>query len=150
MQSQVAQHYLRTRVLTATPEQLQLMLYDGAIQFLEQGKAALLKKDFEASCRVFTKAQNILNELISATRPDVYPALCGKLVALYHYAYRHVLRANVHHELAAVEEALKVLRFQRETWTLLIQQLGNTKAAAQPAPNSPPDPGGRASLCLEG
>ena len=32
---QAAQQYLRTKVLTATPEQLQLMLYDGAIRFLK-------------------------------------------------------------------------------------------------------------------
>ncbi|MDB5290844.1 MAG: Flagellar protein FliS, partial [Phycisphaerales bacterium] len=36
MNPQAAQNYLRTRVLTATPEQLQMMLYDGAIRFAEQ------------------------------------------------------------------------------------------------------------------
>ena len=45
MSQQAAANYLRTKVLTATPEQLQLMLYDGAIRFTEQARAALEKKD---------------------------------------------------------------------------------------------------------
>src|SRR5271154_3987932 len=103
MLPQAAQNYLKTKVLTATPEQLQLMLYDGAISFAEQGKAALEKKDYEASYRVLTKAQKIINELISKLRPDVYPELCSKLSALYSYAYRHLFRANVHHNVEDVD-----------------------------------------------
>ena len=41
MNPNAAQNYLRMRVMTATPEQLQMMLYDGAIRFAEQGRAAL-------------------------------------------------------------------------------------------------------------
>ncbi len=63
MNPQGAQHYLRTRVLTATPERLQLMLYDGAIRFAEQGKAALARSDFEASHLSLTRAQKVIAEL---------------------------------------------------------------------------------------
>jgi flagellar secretion chaperone FliS len=152
MNPQAAQNYLRTKVLTATPEQLQLMLYDGAITFAEQGKLALEKKDFQSSFRTLTKAQNIIQQLLSTLRHDVSPDLCGKLAALYNYAFRNLVQANVQHQVSAVDEALKVLRFQRETWAMLMQQLGKTKAAsaAQKMDIPSPDPKMEASLCVQG
>src|SRR5690349_22568486 len=115
MSSQAAQNYLRTKVLTATPEQLQLMLYDGAIRFAEQARVALEKKDFEGSYNAISRAQKILAELQSGLRHDVSPELCSKLAALYNFVYRKLLEANVDHTLPPVQEALAILRYQRET-----------------------------------
>jgi flagellar protein FliS len=129
MNPQAAQTYFRSKVLTATPEQLQLMLFDGAIRFADQGKAALLKKDFENGHRCLTRAQEIINELNATLRPDVYPELCGKLASLYNYAHRNLVQANVKHDPALVDEALKVLRYQRETWVMLLESLNKSKAA---------------------
>src|SRR5438128_10905111 len=83
MSNQVAQNYLRTKVLTATPEQLQLMLYDGAIRFAEQAKAALQKKEFEQSYNAISRAQKIITELSCSLKHDLAPELCGKLSSLY-------------------------------------------------------------------
>src|ERR1700742_3742680 len=74
---QAAQNYLRTRVLTATPEQLQLMLYDGALRFGEQARLALEKKNFEDSYNNITKVQKILTELSGTLKHDLAPELCG-------------------------------------------------------------------------
>jgi flagellar protein FliS len=152
MNQQAAQNYLRTKVLTATPEQLQLMLYDGAIRFSEQGKLALQEKNFEASYKALTKAQKILSELTSTLRHDVYPELCGKLASLYAYAYRNLVQANVHHELEPVDEALKVLKFQRETWAILMEQTGKDRAAAAAKTIDAPPPDSRmeASISMQG
>ena len=60
MNNQVAQNYLRTKIFTATPEQLQLMLYDGAIRFSEQARVALQKKDFETSFNCLTRTRRSL------------------------------------------------------------------------------------------
>ena len=68
MTNQGANQYLRTKVLTATPEQLQLMLYDGAIRFAEQARLALQKKDFEGSYNGISRAQKIIAELSCALR----------------------------------------------------------------------------------
>jgi len=75
MNPQAAQTYLRTKVLTATPEQLQLMLYDGAIRFAEQAKIALEKKSFEESHNAILRVQKILTELLTSLRHDTYPEL---------------------------------------------------------------------------
>ena len=139
---QAAQQYLRTRVMTATPEQLQMMLYDGALRFAEQAKVALQKKDFEASFNGISRVQKILSELTSALKHDVAPELCGKLAALYTYVYKKLIEANVDHNMAALDESIELLRYQRETWSMLLDKLGKTKAAsaaqniAVPAPSS--------------
>ena len=124
-----AQSYLRTRVLTATPEQLQMMLFDGAVRFAEQGRLALIAKNWEQSYNNISRCQKIISELIASLRPDVSPELCGKLSGLYNFAYRKLIEANIEHKVEALDEAVSVLKYQRETWGLLLQQLGKDKAA---------------------
>jgi flagellar secretion chaperone FliS len=142
MTNQGANQYLRTKVLTATPEQLQLMLYDGAIRFSEQARLALQKKDFEGSYNGISRAQKIISELTCSLRPKVAPELCGKLASLYNFVYRKLIEANIDHKLESLEEALDILRYQRETWALLLNQIGQKKAAAaatkieMPTPNA--------------
>ena len=131
MNPKAADQYLRTKVLTATPEQLQLMLYDGAIRFAETGKAAIEKKDFEATYNNFSRAQRILVELMQTLRPQHSPDLCAKLSALYRFAYKKLVDACVHHQIEARPMTRsQVLKYQRETWSMLLDQLGKTKAAA--------------------
>ncbi len=122
------QNYLRTRVLTATPEQLQMMLFDGAVRFAEQARIALLAKNWEQSYTSISKCQKIIAELTASLKHDVNPDLCGKLSSLYNFAYRKLVEANVGHQMEPLDEAIKVLKYQRETWALLMEQLGKQKA----------------------
>lgn len=141
MNSQVATNYLRTKILTATPEQLQMMLYDGAIRFCEQAKMALQDKNWELSYSLISRVQKIITEMNCSLRHDVSPDLCGKLAALYNFAYRKLIEANIEHKIESLDDALGVLRYQRDTWALLLDQLGKQKAANVankldlPAPN---------------
>ena len=142
MNPHVAQNYLKTRVMTATPEQLQMMLYDGAIRFAEQARPALLKKDWETTYRTISKAQKIIAEMTSTLKHDTAPDLCGRLASLYNYVYRKLIEASVDHTIESLDEALRILRYQRETWAMLMDHLGKQKAASAarnldiPAPNS--------------
>jgi flagellar protein FliS len=140
MNPQAAQNYFRTRVLTATPEQLQMMLYDGAIRFAEQARAALEAEDFERSYQMIARVQKILTEMTCGLKHDVLPELCEKLSALYNYVYRRLVDANVSHDIAAIDESLTLLRYQRETWALLLDQLGKQKAAVAAAKIDLPAP----------
>lgn len=142
MNPQAAQNYLRTRVLTATPEQLQMMLYDGAIRFAEAGRVAIQKRDWEQTYLNLSRAQKIIAELTTGLKHSVNPELCGRLASLYNFIYRRLVDASMTHQVEAVDEALKILRFQRETWQLLMEKLGKEKASQAaakidiPAPNS--------------
>lgn len=152
MSNQVAHNYLRAKVFTATPEQLQLMLYDGAIRFAEQAKIALTEKKFDQSYDLLSRTQKIIAELTSSLKHDVAPELCSKLSALYNYVYRKLIEANVEHTLSPLDEALTILRYQRETWAMLLEQLGKTKAAAAASKLDLPSPSDRmeASISMHG
>lgn len=152
MNQQAADNYLRTKVLTATPEQLQLMLYDGALRFCDQAKTALQQKNYEQSYLLISRAQKIVLELSCALKHNVQPDLCGKLAALYNFAYRKLIDANMEHDISALDEALEVLRYQRETWAMLLDQLGKSKAAAVARKLEMPSPSERmeASISLQG
>jgi len=134
--------YLRDAVMTATPEQLQLMLYDGAIRFARQARDALQRRDYETSCERLTRAQHIILEMLSGLNYDVNRELCERVASLYNFLYRKLVDACVEHSTAHVDDALKVLRLERETWQLLVDRLQRDRdlAAAGDAP-----PGGEAA-----
>ncbi|HLL88166.1 MAG TPA: flagellar export chaperone FliS [Tepidisphaeraceae bacterium] len=143
MNQQGAQNYLRTRVMTATPEQLQMMLFDGAVRFAELGRAALAAKNFEQSYTNLSKCQKIVTELTVTLKPDLAPDLCKNLSSLYAYVYKKLIEANVEHELAPLDEAIELLKYQRETWSLLLEKLGKEKAAKKASTLDLPGPNER-------
>jgi flagellar protein FliS len=152
MNQQAAQNYLRTKVLTATPEQLQLMLYDGAIRFCEQARLGLEQKNYEQSYTGLSRALRIITELTGSLKHELAPELCGKLAALYNFVYMKLVEANVQHEIKSLDQALSILRYQRETWVMLLDQLGKTKAAAVATRIDMPAPSSRmeASISMQG
>ena len=122
--------YLRDAVMTATPEQLQLMLYDGCIRYAQQGKDALERKDQEASYDRLTRAQNIVLEMRNGLNFDVNRELCERVASVYGFLYRKLLDANVHRDVTAIDDALKVLRIERETWQLLVDKVNRIREGA--------------------
>ena len=147
-----AAQYLRMRVMTATPEQLQMMLYDGALRFAEQARAALESRDYERGYNTISRVQKIITELSCSLKRDRFPELCDKLSALYAYVFKKLVEANVDHSVAALDEAIGLLRYQRETWAMLLEQLGKQKAAAAAAKIDLPAPDKRmeASISMRG
>ncbi len=115
--------YLRTKVLTASPEELHLMLYDGAIRFAEEGKTAMAAGNLEKAHEFLVRAQNIVLEMSAGLNHEVNPDLCAKLSSLYNFIYRRFVEANLKHDIAAIDDGLKILNYQRETWVLLMDKL---------------------------
>lgn len=122
--------YFRNAVMTASPEQLHLMLYDGAIRFARQARQALAARDFETSCERLLRAQQILLEMEAGLRPEVNATLCEQVGALYRFVYSRLIDANMKRDLTAVDEALRILEHQRETWRLLIEKARGADAPA--------------------
>jgi flagellar protein FliS len=129
--SEPGQEYLRDVVLSAPPEKLQLMLYDGAIRFCRQARDAISSNDIEGSYNLLTRAQNIVLEMQNALRPEVDPALCDRMSSLYNFVYRRLVDANVNKDMAALDEALRLLEYQRETWVMLLEKLAEENAQSQ-------------------
>lgn len=128
MQYQPQTEYLKTQVMTASPEMLTLMLWDGAIRFTERAKLAIQNKEIENSYNNLLRAQKIVLELNNTLKHEHNPALCEKISALYMFIYRKLVDANLHKNMDAVDDALKIMRLQRETWHLLMSKVGEERA----------------------
>ena len=108
------------------------MLYDGAIRYAERGLEALRAGDLEGTFNALERAQMIVLELGNGLRREVSPELADRMAALYNFIYRRLVDANIQRDAQAVDEVLGLLRYQRETWSLLIEKL-QKEAGAQSA-----------------
>lgn len=129
--------YLRTKIMTASSDELRLMLFDGAIKFCRQGRVALEAGKFEDSYTNLMRAQKIVLELSTSLNPDVDRDLAAKMSALYTFIYRKLVDANIERTVDHVDEAIKLLSYERETWALLMKK---TRGDGDPAPGTTPMP----------
>jgi flagellar protein FliS len=148
MSNSAAQNYLRNTVMTASPEKLHLMLYDGAIRFCQQARDAVVRKDIEGSYRLLTRAQNIVLEMQNALKPSVDPVLCGRMSGLYSFIYRRLVEANIGKDLKALDDALRILQYQRETWVMLLDKLADGQAGQSTTPGTG-EPSNQSVLSLQ-
>ena len=127
--------YLRDAVMTATPEQLQLMLYDGCIRFALQARDALEKKEFETSFEKLTRAQKIILEMQNGLDFDVNRELCERVNSIYGFLYRKLVDACTKRDLGAIDDAVKVLRIERETWQILVDKVNKARQNTEVKPD---------------
>lgn len=147
--------YLRNAVMTASPEQLQLMLYDGAIRFTRQGIEGLKAKNYEEVFNGLNRAQKIVFELLGSLNYEVDRSLCTKMAGLYNFIYRRLIDANVKRDIALAEDALRLLEYQRETWVMLMDRIRRERepaaaTRAEPAPAARSSDEEYGSLSLQG
>ncbi len=122
--------YLRTKVMTAGPAELRLMLFDGALKFAEQGKQGLVDADHEASYEGISRCQAIVMELINSLDPDADPQLCERLRSLYTFMFTTLMEASQQRDPTRVDDVIDLLRYERQTWALLLEKLCDENAAA--------------------
>lgn len=115
--------YLRTRVLSASPAELRLMLFDGAIRFLSQGLDSLDVPEYEGAYDGYSKCQAIIVELLNALDPSQAPELCERLGALYSFMYSHLVDSLTEKDPAKGREVLSLLEYERETWRQVMEKL---------------------------
>jgi flagellar secretion chaperone FliS len=129
--------YLRTMISTASPAELRLMLFDGAVRFAEQARAGLEQKNFEQLHNGITRCQDIVMELINSLRPEHNPDMCEKLTALYVFIYTRLLNAGSQREIEPLNEALELLQYERDTWALALKKLASENQRAGEVSESP-------------
>lgn len=108
------QQYNNSKVLTASPAELTLMLYEGAIKFCNIAVAAIEKKDMQKAHTNIMKAERIVNHL-RVTLDMKYP-VAADFERIYEYLERRLVEANLHKNVAVLEEVLMHLRSVRDTW----------------------------------
>lgn len=113
-------NYANTKIQTATPAQLTLMLYDGAIKFCNLAINAVEEGQIEMANANIKKVEAIIAEF-RATLNFKYP-VAKDFDNVYEYLGRRLLEANLHKDKEILEEVLSHLRVMRETWTEVMKQ----------------------------
>ncbi|PLS01455.1 flagellar export chaperone FliS [Neobacillus cucumis] len=109
------QAYENNQVLFAKGEELVLLLYKGAIKFIEQAKLALEKKNLPRTNDRIIKAQNIVTELMVTLNMDI--EVSKSLLPLYDYLRRRLIEANIKKETEILDEVQGMLAELLGTWT---------------------------------
>ena len=106
--------YQRNAILTASPAELTLMLYEGAIKFCNIAKMAIEKNDIQKAHDNIKRAQDIITEF-RVTLDRKYP-VWEDFERVYDYIYRKLVDANMHKNMEDLDEALKYIKEMRDTW----------------------------------
>ena len=123
-----AEAYKRQQVLTATPEALTLMLYNGALRFMTEGREAIEKKDYEEANNSLQKAQNIITEFRVTLNMEY--EISHQLLPLYNYVYDRLVEANMKSDLAQLDEAKNIITERRDAWAQAMKKARAEKGAA--------------------
>lgn len=107
--------YQKSKIETASPAELTLMLYDGAIKFCNIALMAMDEGDVEKRHSNITKAENIVQEFLSTLNYKYEVAKDFERV--YNYIYNLLTEANIKNDRELLERALGHLREMRDTWT---------------------------------
>ena len=106
--------YANNKINTASPAELTLMLYEGAIKFCNIAIVAIENKEIEKAHHNIVKVQNIIQEF-QATLNHKY-ATAKDFDEVYTYLLRRLMEANIKKDKEILEEVLKHLRTMRDTW----------------------------------
>ncbi len=106
--------YANNKIMTASPAELTLMLYEGAIKFCNIAITAVEEKNIEKAHINIMKVQRIIEEF-RATLNHKYP-VAKDFDAVYIYLLQRLREANLKKEKEILEEVLKHLRTMRDTW----------------------------------
>ncbi|MBM9513150.1 flagellar export chaperone FliS [Desulfogranum marinum] len=113
--------YLANTVNSASPEQLMLMLYDGAIRFLGMGIQAIEKEMIDKRAYYINKASAIISEFAATLDHSQDANLAENLDALYNYMLGRLQDANVNNDTEPLEEVKTMLSDLRGTWAQAIE-----------------------------
>ena len=151
MDASAGKSYLATEAMTATPQKLQLMLIEAAIRTAERTRQAWRDEDHEKACDSLIQAQQVMSELLGALNPEVDANLTGRVASVYLFVFRRLTEAGVERSEEKLDDAVRILKIERETWQKVCQQPGGKmeseeqSAAASPfqstgTPVVPADP----------
>ena len=109
-----AEQYRRQQILNAPAEQLTLMLYNGCLKFIDDGRAFLADKNYEEANNNLQKAQRIISEFRLTLNMDY--DISHQLFMLYNYIYDRLVEGNIKADIAQIDEARGLITELRDAW----------------------------------
>ena len=120
------QNYLQAEVHTATPQKVHLLLVEAAIKNIHRTKKAWEEERFEAGFESLSQAQDIVSHLLGSVDKESNPDLAGKIASIYLFIFRCLAEGGMSHDPEKLNDALRVLDSERETWRQVCEKFGTT------------------------
>jgi flagellar protein FliS len=106
--------YNNNVIFTSSPQELTLMLYNGAIKFCNQAIVSIDNNDMEKAHKYITRVQDIIEEF-TITLNDKY-SVSEDFRKIYEYINDRLIEANISKDKETLNEVLGFLRELRDTW----------------------------------
>ena len=99
--------YQTNNITTATPEKLMIMLFDGAIQFLQKAKTAIEEKKLQERAQNIDGARKIIRELMRTIDLENGNDVSKQLFKLYNRMAMKLIKANVSKNVELIDEVVQ-------------------------------------------
>ena len=131
MVNNAAEAYKRQQIMTATPEALTLMLYNGCLKFMNEGKDAVEAKQYENANNLLQRAQQIISEFRITLNMDY--EISHQLLPLYNYCYDRLVEGNMKSDTAMIQEAIDIIKELRDAWAQAMKKARQENATMKNA-----------------
>jgi len=108
------QQYQYNSIMSASPERLLLMLYEGAIKFVKLARKAIEEKDIEGANLYIKKVQDIVEELNQSLNMSY--DISDNLARIYDFLYRQLVDANIKKDVQVLDVVESMLSELKSTW----------------------------------
>ncbi len=124
--------YKETQIKTATPGKLVIMLYEGAVKFINLALERMADKHvgYDKVSNYIIKAQDIVTELMVSLDFDKGGQIAKNLFGLYLYMNRRLIEANIQKDQGILNEIKKLLTDLRAAWIEASQKTQNDSVRA--------------------
>jgi flagellar protein FliS len=119
------QNYLQADVSTATPQKLQLLLIEAAIKNIHRTKQCWKDQRFDDGVETLSRAQDIITEILCSLDREGNPEIAKKLASIYLFIFRRLAEGGMSHDEQKLDDALRILGSERETWRLVCEKFGS-------------------------
>ena len=108
--------YRQQSVMTASPGQLVVMLYDGALRFLLQAATAMRAEDNLGCDAKLRRAEAIIEELLATLDKQRGGVIASRLEGIYVFCKRHLIEARIQRDAGKIDKVAELLGELREAW----------------------------------
>ena len=106
--------YQNDSVMTASPIELVIMLYEGLIKQVKLADIFMERKDYEKSNQCLVKAQDIVSELLRSL--DFHYSISNELMQLYDFMLQELIQINLHKDRNRIPALLEMIMNLKEAW----------------------------------
>ena len=138
MYQNASENYLVTEVMTAPPQKLHSMLLEAAFRAAENGRRLWRDNEKEQGGKSILRAQKIVREILCTFNYEEQSDLLNKTAAVYLFICNALTRAYLDNDENKLDEALRILSIECETWRMLCEQLVGTSETDTYQPSHAP------------